>query len=72
MTKLLQKAIDAIEKLPAEEQDLLAARLLAELGEEDDFDRAIAASSSRLEKLARDALEEHRTGETEELDAERL
>ena len=72
MTTLLQKAIDAIAKLTAEEQDLLAARLLAELGEEDDFDRAIAASSSRLATLATEALDEHRAGDTEELDPERL
>jgi hypothetical protein len=72
MTALLQKAIDAIAKLPAEEQDLLARRLLAELGEEDDFDRAIGNSSGRLAGLARAALEEHRAGLTEELDPERL
>jgi hypothetical protein len=72
MTALLQRAIDAISKLPAEEQDLLASRLLAELGEEDDFDRAIADSAGRLAALAREALDEHRSGLTEELDPERL
>jgi hypothetical protein len=72
MTTLLQQAIDALAKLPADEQDLLASRLLAELGEEDGFDRAIAASSSRLATLAREALDEHRSGETEALDPERL
>ena len=45
MTKLLQKAYDAAAKLPAEEQDLLASRVLAELAAEDDFDRAIAGDS---------------------------
>jgi hypothetical protein len=72
MTTLLQKAIEAIAKLPAEEQDLLAARLLAELGEEDKFDREIADSSGRLADLAREALDEHHSGLTEELDPERL
>jgi hypothetical protein len=72
MTTLLQKAIDAITKLPAEEQDILAARLLAELGEEDQFDRVIADSSGRLSDLAREALDEHHSRLTEELDPERL
>ena len=44
---------------------MLAVRLLAELAEEDDFDRAIAASSDKLASLARDALAEHRAGQTE-------
>ena len=45
MTTLLQQAFDEAAKLPAEQQDLLAARLLAELAAEDEFDRAIAGSS---------------------------
>jgi hypothetical protein len=72
MTTLLQKAIDAIAKLPPEDQDLLASRLLAELGEEDDFDRLIAGSSGRLSAMANEALDEHRSGLSEELDPERL
>ncbi len=71
MTALLQKASDAMAKLPAEERDLLAHRLLAELGEGDDFDRAIGTSTGRLADLARPAIEEHRAGLTEELDPER-
>jgi hypothetical protein len=72
MTTLLQRAFARAEKLPAAEQDLLAARLLSELAEEDDFDRAIAASTGKLSKLAREALAEHRAGLTEELDPDRL
>jgi hypothetical protein len=34
MTELLQRLIAEIEKLPAEEQDALAARILAELADE--------------------------------------
>ena len=54
------------------EQELLASRLLAELAAEDDFDRAIAASTDKLAKLAADALAEHRAGLTEVLDPDRL
>ena len=72
MTKLLERAFTEAGKLTAAEQDLLAARVLAELGEEDEFDRAIAASADKLTTLANDALAEHRTGQTQELDPDRL
>jgi hypothetical protein len=67
MTKLLQDAFAKASALPPAEQDVLASRLLAELAEEDDFDRAIAASSDKLARLAREALAEYRDGRTQEL-----
>lgn len=72
MTSLLSQAFTEAAKLPEAEQDLLAARLLAELAAEDDFDRAIAASAGKLVSLAEAALAEHRAGRTEELSPERL
>jgi hypothetical protein len=72
MTTLLQQAFEVAAKLPAEEQDVLASRLLAELAAEDDFDRDIAASSKKLVALAAAALAEHRAGHTQPLDPERL
>jgi hypothetical protein len=71
MTTLLQQAFEAAAKLPAEEQDVLASRLLAELAAEDDFDRAIAASGKKLVPLAAAALAEHRAGQTQPLDPDR-
>ena len=68
MTTLLQQAFAEAAKLPAEEQELLASRLLAELAAEDDFDRAIASSGDKLARLAVEALAEHRGGLAEELD----
>ncbi len=68
MTTLLQQAFEAAAKLPAEEQDVLASRLLAELAAEDDFDRAITASGKKLVALAAAALAEHRAGETRHMD----
>ncbi|MGH7136890.1 MAG: hypothetical protein ACREHD_14215 [Pirellulales bacterium] len=56
MTKLLETAFAEASKLSAQEQDLLARRLLAELAAEDEFDRAIARSAERLVGLAADAL----------------
>jgi hypothetical protein len=72
MTTLLQQAFAEAAKLSQAEQDLLASRLLAELAAEDDFDRAIGRSSDKLVTLAREALTEFHSGETEELDPERL
>jgi hypothetical protein len=70
MTTLLQQAFAEATKLSPAEQDLLAARLLAELTAEDDFDRTIARSSDKLAGLAAEALAEHRAGLTQELDPE--
>ena len=55
MTALLQQAFAEAAKLPEAEQEVLAARLLAELAVEDDFDRAIARSSDKLATLAQGA-----------------
>ena len=72
MTKLLERAFAEAAKRPEAEQELLASRLLAELAAEDDFDRAIAASTDKLARLAAEALAEHRAGQTAELDPDRL
>ena len=72
MTNLLERAFAEAGKLSSAEQDLLASRLLAELGEEDEFDRAIAASADKLASLANAALAEHRAGQTQELNPDRL
>jgi hypothetical protein len=72
MTALLQQAFTEASKRSREEQDVLAARLLAELAAENAFDQAIAASTNKLAQAARLAIDEHRAGQTEELDPERL
>lgn len=72
MTTLLQQAFNVAVKLPLIEQDILATRLLAELEEEDDFDRKIASSSDKFIALAREAIDENRSGQTLELDPEQL
>jgi hypothetical protein len=69
---MLEKAFAEAAKRPEVEQELLASRLLAELADEDDFDRKIAGSVDKLAKLAEEALAEHRAGLTEELDPDRL
>lgn len=64
VTEMLERAFAEASKLPPDEQDLLAARLLAELAEEDDFDRKIAGSADALSSLTAEALAEHRDGLT--------
>ena len=72
MTPLLEQAFAEASKLPPEEQNLLASRLLAELKAEDEFDQAIARSADKLARLSAEALAEHQAGQTEALDPERL
>lgn len=72
MSELLERAFAEASRLSEREQDLLAARLLAELAAEDQFDRAIAESGEKLSRLATEALEEHRAGLTDELDPDQL
>ncbi len=72
MTTLLEQAFAEAAKLSDAEQDLLAARLLAELAAENAFDQAVTRSGDRLTRLAVEALAEHRAGQTQDLDPERL
>jgi hypothetical protein len=71
MTTFLQQAFAEAAKLPEAEQDVLASWLLAELAADHEFDRAISHTSGKLADLAREALEEHRSGKTEEMITER-
>ena len=63
MTTLLERAFAEAAKLPSDEQDLLASRLLAEILAEDDFDRAIVATGDKLAGLAGEALAQHHAGD---------
>lgn len=64
MTTLLQHAFDQAARLPSDEQDLLAVQLLAQLDDEDEFDRKIEATASKLVGLANAALAERSAGST--------
>ena len=72
MTKLLKKAFDAASRLPEDEQDAVAACLLAELASEEGWEERFAGTQDALSKLAREASEEHQRGETKEMDPESL
>ena len=72
MTTKLEKAISVIEDLPEKEQDAVADWLLAELESERRWDDLFARSPGMLEKMAAEALAEHRAGLTVELDPDKL
>lgn len=66
MTELLERAFSEVAKLPEPVQDRIAAHLLQELADDAKWDAAFAASAPQLERMAAEALEEYRTGRTEE------
>ena len=72
MTKALKKAFEAAARLPDPDQDELAAAILEELEADERWEAAFARSQNALERLADEALEEHRTGRTEPLDPDAL
>ena len=67
MTDLLGKALSESAKLPPAEQDAVAAILLEELASEERWAKSFAKSRDVLEKLAEEALAEHRAGLTKPL-----
>ena len=72
MTQLLEKALTEVYKLSPEKQDAIAAIILEELEDERRWDKAFAESQEILSKLAAEALAEHRSGQTQELDPDQL
>ncbi len=72
MTDLMERALAEINKLPAQEQDVLAAWILEELASERRWMDAFAASQDLLAELADEALAEHRAGKTRHLDPDTL
>ena len=65
MTQLLETAISEIKKLSNEEQDAIAAVLMAELASDRQWERAFDSSAEQLSSLANEALDEYRAGKTE-------
>jgi len=72
VTKDLEKAFDQASKLPAREQEQLAAWILEELKSERKWSRTLGAAPEKLAALAEQALREHAAGKTERLDPDKL
>ena len=70
MTKLLERAIAQISKLPSNEQDALAAVILEEVASERRWTEAFAKTRDELARLADEALGDFRGGKTEPLDGD--
>jgi len=69
MTELLRQVVAEIEKLPAEQQDAIATRLLAELKDEKAWEKRFTATTDKQwDKLAQMVRQEIADGETSPLD----
>jgi hypothetical protein len=68
MTSILQQAFEKAAKLPPDEQDRFGAWMLEELASEERWDQLFARSHDLLEKMADEALAEHKAGKTTPLD----
>lgn len=68
----LRDAFEAAHRLPEDEQDAVAEWLLAEISSEENWEARFIETRQALSALAREALDEHERGETEELDPNSL
>ena len=68
MTALLEKALQRLERLSQEDQDAMASQILDSLDDDDLWARSFRESGDTLERLADEALEEHKRCETRPLE----
>jgi hypothetical protein len=68
MTGLLEEAFRRMESLPPEEQDSIAEQILSSLDDDAAWEQSLRENPGHLRALAREALEEHRRGETRPVD----
>jgi hypothetical protein len=64
MSTLLEKAFEKVVALPQDEQDAIAAQILASLADEDAWKRRFAEKREVIRRMAREALDEDERGET--------
>ncbi|MBI4905616.1 MAG: hypothetical protein HY820_18435 [Acidobacteria bacterium] len=67
MSGLLEQAILRVKALPDQEQDAIAAQILAVLDDEESWDNFLTRNAGEIQRLADEALAEHRRGETRPL-----
>jgi hypothetical protein len=68
VTELLNRAFNEASKLPADEQEVLAEWILAEIASEQRWSTALSNSLDPLARLADEALLEHHEKKTQPLD----
>lgn len=72
MTKLLEKAIAEIEKLPKKDQDSIAQIILDEIEDEKKWDKAFAKSQHKLSKIAEKVRADIKAGRTRKIGIDQL
>ncbi len=68
MTQLLEKALQKVGALSEEEQNAIASQILETLEDEEVWQQKLSSHPEKLRRLANEALEEHRRGESHPLD----
>lgn len=71
-TKLMEKALAEVDKLPAVQQDVIAAIILDELADEERWDNAFAESQDKLASLAEKARRDKKTGRGKQMGIDEL
>ncbi len=72
MTNLLAQAFQKASELPENIQDELACELLEEIEWESRWDKTLADSQDKLDKMAQKALDEYQSGKTKEMGFDEL
>lgn len=72
MPSLLSKAFKELSKLPKSVQDEVASELLEDIESEFKWDKALAESQDKLEKLADKALKDFKAGRTKKMGFDEL
>ena len=72
MTQLLEEAMRAVRTLPEDQQDAIAAAIMAEIEDEAKWGASFARSHDLLAKMSEEAVAEYRAGRTLPLDPDRM
>jgi len=64
MSSLLEKALEKVVALPPDEQDAIAAQILASLADEEGWKKRFVEKRDVIRRLAREALHEDERGDT--------
>jgi hypothetical protein len=67
MSSLMEKALEKVGTLPADEQDAIASQILASLADEEGWKKRFAEKRDVIRRLAQEALDEDQRGETSSL-----
>lgn len=68
MSTLLEKALEKVVSLPADEQDAIATQILDSLADEGAWKAKFLEKGDVIRRMAREAIEEDDRGETRPLD----